>query len=347
MLKQFPLRFLCFLCSLFCCSFCGQTVFAQASEPIEQAKQIDNQPTESSKKISGNIVVSSMGTDVQYRISRTLVHLKQFSPTSIKQRNSGKLILEVLEQEKAPISLWVNYSHGNDNRLFGHKYYSSGLTICRKDKNLYPKHRSLEDFKSLIDSNKIQFTDDALIVLHACGAASPDRESGLILCQELANITGAKVISGQHKTEPVIEDYKELIYSNTKDFVLFEANQKPMLMGDTIHLTNIINSYIENTAYDFEDYDLTPLDYDYPESKEEMVKAEKKAPNNKEKEEAKKSKEPKSHAKAVEKEEKPKEKAEKVIEEKTEAKPKIKVTPTSQPTSQPTTKPTSKSKSEN
>ncbi len=209
------------------------------------------------------VVVTSLGTDCSYRISRTVVHMKGKNPEVTKDMNSASELFGVLKGR--PISLWVNYSHGNDSRLFGKirktgiAYYSSGLMLDEQFKPEYghESSRSLQELKAEIDAGSIQFANDALIILHACAVASPNDETGKIFAQELANVTGAKVVTGQHKTEPVIEDYTQLVYSNTFDFVLFERGKTPQLMGDRLYLTKMVKEYFRtNGQYDFSDYNL-------------------------------------------------------------------------------------------
>ncbi len=227
------------------------------------------------------ILISSMGTDVEYRISRTVRHhLKNKDYQVEKNVNSGQEILQVLKG--GPLKLWVNYSHGDDHRLWGKdritkaSYYSSGLTMFDvSKKDLYPKSASLEDLRKAIANKAIQFEKGALIILHACAVATPHDETGNIFAQELANITGATVIAGQHKTEPLIEDYKELVYTNTKEFILFKPYAAPKLMGGLLYLTETMKAFLENPdKYAFAEYDLKPVPQEMlhhsPETKKEQ-----------------------------------------------------------------------------
>ena len=212
------------------------------------------------------IVVSSMGTDVEYRISRTVRHhLKTKDYQVEKNVDSGQQILEILEG--GPIKLWINYSHGDDHRIWGkdritkESHYSNGLFMFDEDKKpLYPKGRSLVDLQKAIFNKEIQFEKGALIILHACAVATPHKETGFIFAQELANITGATVIAGQHKTEPLIEDYKELVYTNVKEFILFKPYAAPKLMGGKLYLTETMKAFLNDPdKYAFAEYDLRPV----------------------------------------------------------------------------------------
>ncbi len=212
---------------------------------------------------NGRLLISTMGNDVDYRVSRTVKHLSDYDHLAEKGVNTGAEMLGFLSGDS--INLWVNYSHGNNSRLFGKNpkrkisYYSEGL-ILFDDSTSNESSRSLDDLKNEMEEGKITFTENSLIILHSCAIASLHEETGLIYGQKLADITGARVVAGQHQTEPVIEDYERLIYSNKKEFVLFIPNDTAMLMGDTLYLTNIINQHLASDGqYDFSDYDLNPL----------------------------------------------------------------------------------------
>jgi len=199
---------------------------------------------------SDRIIVSSMGKDVEYRISRTLTHVPNAEVH--KNINTGEDIINSLKGEK-PIKLWVFYSHGNDSRFFGKDprkqitYYSSGLTLdgAAEDRTMYPKGRTLSDLKKAIEDKIIVFDKDAIIYLGACAVAATHLGTQQIFAQELADITGARIIAGEHQTEPLIESYKELIYTNTHRFYEFAPNKAPIDLGEKYHVTKMIDEYLK------------------------------------------------------------------------------------------------------
>lgn len=216
-------------------------------------------------QVEGRILLTSMGTDVEYRVGRTAAHLTDYKPELMKQADSGESLLKALEgtEENAgeAISVWVNFSHGNNECLFAkdHRkklcYYSSGLSLFPKDRSTFATNRSFGDLKWAVEHGKIQFAEDALIVVHACVAGSLNEKQGMIYAQELSDITGATVIAGQHQTEPVIEDEQDMIYSNVHEFVVFRPNETPVLIGDELNLTKLLKDYIKSQGtYTLADY---------------------------------------------------------------------------------------------
>lgn len=213
-------------------------------------------------QVEGRVILTSMGTDVQYRVGRTALHLSQYNCEKKTKANSGQVLMQTLEGEKSePISIWVNFSHGNSSCLFGkdHRkklcFYSNGLSLFPKNREVFDQNRSLGDLKWAVDNGEIQFAQDALIVIHACVAGSVNEKQGIIFAQELADITGATVIAGQHQTEPVIETEEEMTYSNVHQFVKFLPNEPPVLIGKALNLTKLLTDYIESKGtYTMADY---------------------------------------------------------------------------------------------
>lgn len=212
----------------------------------------------------GRLLISTMGTDVDYRVSRTVKHLKDKEHLAQKGINTGEEILNFLEGDS--ILFWLNYSHGNNSRMFGKNptkkisYYNEGL-ILFDETDAKPESRSLNNLQEKIDSGQISFDPNGLIVLHSCAMAAFHDETGLIFGQELANTTGARVLAGQHQTEPVIEDYDQLIYSNKLEFVVFTPGKDTArLIGDSLHLTNLMTKHLKsNGQYDFDDFEARPI----------------------------------------------------------------------------------------
>lgn len=212
-------------------------------------------------QVDGRIILTSMGTDVQYRVGRTAEHLCSFEYET-QTMADGKILLETLKgEESEPVSVWVNFSHGNNSCLFGkdHKkklcYYSSGLSLYPKNRNIYKGNQSLGELKWAVETGAIQFTEKALIVIHACVAGSVNEKEGLIFAQEVADITGATVIAGQHQTEPVLEDEVAMIYSNVHQFVKFRPNEMPVLIGKELNLTQLLKDYVYSKGtYTLADY---------------------------------------------------------------------------------------------
>lgn len=222
------------------------------------------------------IIVSSMGKDVEYRIKRTLPHVPNAEVH--KNLNTGEDIINSLKG-KEPIKLWVFYSHGNDSRFFGKDprkkltYYSSGLTLdgAAEDRSMYPQGRTLSDLKKEIDNKSIVFDKDAIIYLGACAVAATHLETQQVFAQELANITGARIIAGEHQTEPLIENYTELIFTNKHTFYEFSPNKAPINLGEKYHVTKMISEYLKTGELHHE--------YKLPEKpKEEKAKEIKEAP---------------------------------------------------------------------
>lgn len=204
------------------------------------------------------VIISAMGQDVQYRISRAEVH----APSAETHRNidTGEDLINHLKGD--PIDFWVFFSHGNDSRMFGKNpkkrttNYSSGLTLTSlaEDRQFYPKARTLADLEAAIKDGSIQFADDAIIYLGACAVAAANPNTNEIFAQELANVTGATVIAGEHQTEPQVENYQELIYTNIHHFMEFRPNQAPKLLGPRFHLTKMMDVYRKTGKlhYEFE-----------------------------------------------------------------------------------------------
>jgi len=119
------------------------------------------------------ILISSMGNDCEYRISRTVRHhLKKDTYQVERNVDDGEQVLNILQG--APLNLWINFSHGDDHRIWGKNritkmsHYSSGLTMFSNPPGAYPESRSLEDLKAAIENKEIQFAENGLIILHAC-----------------------------------------------------------------------------------------------------------------------------------------------------------------------------------
>lgn len=200
------------------------------------------------------VVVSAMGTDSEYRVSlcgRLLSHIPHESHTSL---TSGEAILEALRG--APIKLWVHFSHGSAKRLYGNSarygksYLNSGLTaVASSSKYDDASCRSLDDLQYEMEQLKnIQFAKDAIIYLGSCWIGTPDdRNGGVIFAQRLANITGATVIAGRERTEPVRETYSTLRYTNNAHFFKFRPHMPPEEIGQVFDLSALIREQTTST----------------------------------------------------------------------------------------------------
>lgn len=201
-------------------------------------------------------LITAMGEDVGYRVRLINKHLD--GAKCQRKLNTGQQVLAALRGK--PIKLWVHFSHGHHSRMFGKiparkiSYFSNGFILSPHLKHVGKNSATLEDLRQEIAQGKIQFAQGSLIILGACALAVPSPETGLIFAQELANITGANVIAGEHKTEPLKENERKMIFTNVKNFLLFRPHQSPLILGNqldlvaqvTTHLQSITNKYSMN-----------------------------------------------------------------------------------------------------
>ena len=199
------------------------------------------------------ILITAMGEDVGYRVGLLNHHLDS---TEWKRKiSTGKELLSTLKGK--PIQLWVNFSHGHHSRVFGKiperkiSFFSNGFVLSSNAGKVGEEGRTLEDLQNEIIAGNIQFVPGSLIILGACAVAVPNEETGIIFAQELANITGARVIAGEHKTEPLTENNKKMVFTNVKNFIEFRPYQSPVILGNQLDLIATINTYLEN--YEFVD----------------------------------------------------------------------------------------------
>jgi len=194
------------------------------------------------------ILITAMGEDVGYRVGLLNHHLD--SAEWKRKISTGKELLSTLKGK--PIQLWVNFSHGHHSRVFGKiperkiSFFTNGFVLSANAGKVGEEGRTLDDLQNEIIAGNIQFAPGSLIILGACAVAVPNEETGIIFAQELANITGAKVIAGEHKTEPLTENNKKMVFTNIKNFVEFRPYQSPVILGNELDLVATINTYLEN-----------------------------------------------------------------------------------------------------
>lgn len=193
------------------------------------------------------ILISSMGLDSEYRVALCGRILGSTPHEKRTRLTSGKAILEALRGQ--PIRLWVHFSHGSAKRLYGNSarygksYLNSGLTIVpASSKYDEASCRSLDDLDAEIrEFKKITFTEDAVIYLGSCWIGTPDTRSGQVsFAQRLANITGATVIAGRERTEPLRETYSTLRYTNNAKFFKFRPHLPPEELSESFDLSALL-----------------------------------------------------------------------------------------------------------
>ena len=199
----------------------------------------------------GRILITAMGEDVGYRVGLLNHHLD--STEWKREVNTGKQLLSTLKGK--PIQLWVNFSHGHHSRVFGKiperkiSFFSNGFVLSANAGKVGEEGRTLEDLQNEIIAGNIQFAPGSLIILGACAVAVPNEETGIIFAQELANITGAKIIAGEHKTEPLKENEQKMVFTNVKNFIEFRPYQSPVILGNELDLVTTINTYLESLEF--------------------------------------------------------------------------------------------------
>jgi len=202
-------------------------------------------------QIQDRTLITAMGEDVGYRVGLLNHHLD--SAEWKRKINTGKELLNTLKGK--PIQLWVNFSHGHHSRVFGKiperkiSFFSNGFVLSANAGKVGEEGRTLKDLQNEIIAGNIQFAPGSLIILGACAVAVPNEETGIIFAQELANITGAKVIAGEHKTEPLIENEQKMVFTNVNNFIKFSPYQSSMILGNQLDLVATINTYLENKEF--------------------------------------------------------------------------------------------------
>lgn len=192
-----------------------------------------------------------MGEDVGYRVRLLNYHLD--SAEWKRKVNTGKQLLATLRG--APIKLWVNFSHGHHSRLFGKiperkiSFFSNGFALSANAGRLGREGSTLKDLQDEILAGNIQFAPGSLIVLGACAVAVPNEETGVIFAQQLANITGAHVIAGEHKTEPLIETEQEMVFTNVNNFIRFRPYQAPIVLGNQLDFVATIDTHFQDIEH--------------------------------------------------------------------------------------------------
>ncbi len=202
---------------------------------------------------NGRILVTSMGLDAEYRVTlcgRVLRNVPNERQTAL---TSGEAVINALKGD--PIRLWVHFSHGSAKRLYGNSaridksYLNSGLTTVSSSSKYDDKScRSLDDLKREIESFKnIEFVEGAVIYLGSCWIGTPDdRNGGVVFAQKLADITGATVIAGRERTEPLRETNQTLTYTNNANFFKFRPNLPPEELGRSFDLSDLLRKYQKN-----------------------------------------------------------------------------------------------------
>ncbi|MGF1533444.1 MAG: hypothetical protein ACFCUI_07060 [Bernardetiaceae bacterium] len=193
------------------------------------------------------VIVSAMGTDSEYRVTLASQVLGQVSHERHTGLTSGKSILEALRGDL--IRLWVHFAHGSAKRIYGNSaargisYLNAGLTATRNSSPYdAPECRSLDDLQEEIEAfQNIEFATGATIYLGACWIGTPD-QSGIVLAQRLANITGATVIAGRERTEPLRENSRTLRYTNNAHFFKFLPFREPEDLGKDFDLSVLLGS---------------------------------------------------------------------------------------------------------
>jgi len=192
------------------------------------------------------ILVTAMGEDVGYRVRLTNKHLE--GADCQRKLNTGQQVLTALRGK--PIKLWVHFSHGHHSRMFGKtpqrkiSYFSNGFIISPHVKHVGKHSATLDDLRHEIALGNIQFAPNSLIILGACAVAVPSLETGFIFAQELADITGASVIAGEHKTEPLKESERTMVFTNVQNFIKFRPYQTPLILGSQLDLVAQVKTHL-------------------------------------------------------------------------------------------------------
>lgn len=201
-------------------------------------------------QVQERTLVTAMGEDVGYRVRLIGQH---FDNEERKRKlNTGQQLLATLRGE--PIRLWIHFSHGHHSRIFGKipkrkiSYFSNGFIISPNVESVGKSSATLEDLRREITYRKVRFAPGSLIILGACAVAVPNEETGIIFAQELADITGANVIAGEHKTEPLKENEREMVFTNIKNFIQFRPYQIPLILGSRLDLVATVQEHLQSNS---------------------------------------------------------------------------------------------------
>jgi len=199
-------------------------------------------------QVQERTLVTAMGEDVGYRVRLIGQHLD--NEERKRKLNTGQQLLATLRGD--PIRLWIHFSHGHHSRIFGKiperkiSYFSNGFIISPNVESVGKSSATLEDLRHEMAQGRVQFVAGSLIILGACAVAVPNEETGIIFAQELADITGANVIAGEHKTEPLKEDEREMVFTNVKNFIQFRPYQSPLILGSRLDLVATMQDYLQS-----------------------------------------------------------------------------------------------------
>ena len=209
------------------------------------------------------VVGISMGGDVEYRKSHLRLLNSQaittslISPTNPKEPSEITSLVDVLSQAtkndpNKMIGFIAIWGHGTAGNVYGSTGITSNPTGSLETSDL-------DRIRQAISDGEIVFSPNSIILITACNAGTPtstftnpDGTLGEIsFAQELADITGAKVIAGRNVSgdggvSPLNETGgKEMSYQmrdyKKGSFFQFQSGQSPVDIGNTYSTTTGIS----------------------------------------------------------------------------------------------------------
>ena len=184
--------------------------------------------------------------DVNYRADRLeLMNEDEISRKVLTNDPTGQLVEAFKEASTADengIGFVAIWGHGTPNSQWG----TNSSTLLKDD---------LDQLQTAIDNGEVSFTDNAIIYIGNCNACTCDA-NGESFAQELADITGAKVVAGStdnyddpnryHRGSVGVKNESNgnlqytMWYPNLDNFKVFEQGETPTTLDGTIDIQPLL-----------------------------------------------------------------------------------------------------------
>jgi len=148
----------------------------------------------------------------------------------------AQAFIDASDSDENGIGFVAIWGHGTSNSQWGTASNSASMSID-----------DLGALRTAIENGDVSFTDNAIIYIGNCNAGTCN-SPGQSFAQELANITGVRVVAGEgsvgmSKTQ-VAEEGEKMEYSmyntKTQNFKVFIEGQEPVELGGTISVPSLL-----------------------------------------------------------------------------------------------------------
>ena len=182
------------------------------------------------------VLAITFNGDVNYRAERLeLLNAGDITKKTLTTDPGTQLAQAFIDASAADengIGFVAIWGHGTSDYQWGTASNSTGMEID-----------DLGALRTAIENGDVSFTDNAIIYIGNCNSGTCNSD-GSSFAQEMADITGARVIGGEGsvgvKDESNGNMEYTMYYPKTQNFKMFEARQTPIKLGGTMNIQPLL-----------------------------------------------------------------------------------------------------------